>query len=143
MLVPEREFLIKRALNVFNRKYGRDVKVEDCDIYSIPIDIHSDRAYEIITPEASEFFRIRFYFKFGNMDREGNVRLEVSMPFGQGELGDEVYIVRSEIDKYWHSVNMYRFDHIVSKHVPMGVITTEAGEPILTEQGLFIVAEGY
>lgn len=140
---PEREFLISRALAVFNRKYRKNIKVEECDIWSISTDIHSDRAYEIITPNASEFFRIRFFFKFSNYDRSGDVRLEVAQPYGHATLGDEVYVIRSEVDNNLLGVNGYQFEWIASSILPQGVIVTEDRIPIMTENGRFTVLEGY
>lgn len=139
--MTENDFLISRALTVYNAQYSSNIKVEDCLIISIPAGKQADRGYEITTPELSKFFRIRYFVKFSQMDREGWCRLEVAPPYDPGVLGDEVYVIRSQMDRYWHSV--YPFNPINPYGWPVGIIITEKGNPIITEDGLFIVDEEY
>lgn len=141
--MTESEFLITRALAVYNAKYRGNVKVKDCAICSIPAGTQADRGYEITTPQGSKYFRIRYYFKFGNLDREGVVRLEVAPPYMPGVLGDEVYVIRSIMDNYWRVEEGYPFLPINPWNLPAGIIITERGSPIITEQGAFMVVEGY
>lgn len=141
--MTESEFLITRALTVYNAQYGGHVKVEDCAIVSIPPGEQADRGYEITTPEGSRYFRIRYYFTFGNMDREGWARLEVAPPYTPGALGDEVYVIRSIMDSYWNREGGYPFTPINPWGIPLGCIITEKGHPIISEDGKFLVIEGY
>lgn len=137
--MTESEFLISRALRVYNQKYGRDIKVEDCHITSISPNVTADRAYEITTPEKSEYFRIRYYIRFGDRDSDGWARLEVAPPYHKGILGDEVYAIRSTVDEYWRS--QYHFNPLNPEGWPLGSILTEHGTPILSEEGAFMVVE--
>lgn len=137
--MTENEFLITRALNVFNAQYGRDIKVADCHIFTIEVDGQSDRAYEITTPTKSDYLRIRLFITFSNSDRDSEARLEVTMPYLPGQLGDEVYVIRSDVDEYWKGD--YRFDPIIPMVIPNGCIVTENNIPILTEDGRFIIVE--
>lgn len=138
--MTEKEFLISRALNVFNSQYGRNILVEHCEIFSIPTNVQSDRAYEITTPNFSEFFRIRLYVKFDRMDKDIPAPLEVTMPYIDGKLGDEVYVVLCYVADYWRNQG-YKFDPIVVTELPWGVIIQEDEKPITTEAGRFMVVE--
>lgn len=137
--MTENEFLISRALNVFNAQYRRNIKVEHCAIVSMEPDVQSDRAYEITTPNHSEFFRIRLYLKFGRLDLDSVAVLEVTMPYLEGELGDEVYVIMSQLSAYWRTV--YKFDDTPGGTAPNGAIVTEDDIPIVTEYGRFIIKE--
>lgn len=139
--MTEKEFLISRALGVFNPQYGRNIKVEDCEIISISPDPMSDRGYEITTPDEkdSEFFRIRLYVKFDRMDRSIPARLDVSMPYINGALGDEVYVILTYVSEMWREE--YRFDPLDPNELPFGVILQEDGAPILQENGKFTLVE--
>lgn len=141
--MTESEFLISRALAVYRARYGGNIKTSDCYIMSIPPGQHADRGYEITTPGGSAYFRIRYYFNFGNMDREGWIRLEVCPPYTPGALGDEVYVIRSIMDTYWGRERGYQFKPIDPIQLPDGVIVTEEGDPIISEEGQFLVMEGY
>lgn len=142
-MLTESEFLITRALAVYNTVYNGNIKVDECFICSIPPGSQADRGYEITTPEGSRYFRIRYYFKFGQMDREGVVRMEVAPPYMPGVLGDEVYAIRSIMDTYWRHEGGYPFEPINPWELPAGLIVTEKGSPIITENGHFMVVEGY
>ena len=137
--MTEKEFLISRALGVFNTQYGRNIQVKDCDIFSIPNDPQSDRGYEITTPRASDFFRIHLYVRLSLRDAAIPARLEVNMPYNVGELGDEVFVIRTEVASSWRDEG-YRFDPIILE-VPFGAIIQEDGAPIVTEAGRFCVME--
>lgn len=138
----ENEFLISRALAIFNEQYQRDIKAEDCEITSIPHDPHSDRGYEITTPAKDRFFRIHFYIKFTNNDRSAPVRLEVTPPYITGMLGDEVYVIRSGVDDWYRHSGLYKFSPIIPLDVPTGTIITEHGIPIMAEdKTTFLVVE--
>lgn len=141
MAITENEFLISRALSIYNEQYHRDIKVVDCEITSIPHDPHSDRGYEISTPSKDPYFRIHFYIKFTNNDRSAPVRLEVTPPYVIGALGDEVYVVRSGVDEWYRLSGMYKFAPITPLDVPEGTFITERGIPFITEQGSFLVVE--
>lgn len=142
-MMTESEFLISRALAVFNTQYKRDIKVQDCDIISIKPDPQSARGYEITTPRGSEFFRIRYYFKWDTVDKGMPARLEVTMPYKDGELGDEVYVIHSLMDVYWEAEGGYKFDDIGPNLELPGLIISEFGVPIVTESGLFWIQEKY
>lgn len=142
-MMTESEFLISRALAVFNSQYSRDIKVQDCDIISILPDPQSARGYEITTPRGSEFFRIRYYFKWDTVDKSMPARLEVTMPYKDGELGDEVYVIHSLMDVYWESEGGYKFDPIKPDDGIIGLIVSEFGVPIITEDGVFLIQERY
>lgn len=137
--MTEVEFLISRALRVYNDQYGRDIKLEDCHISSIAPNVNSDKAYEITTPEKSIYFRIRYYIKFGERDHDGWVRLELTPQYHKGILGDEVYAIRGTVDEYWKS--QYLFNPINPEGWPDGCILTEHGAPVITEDGIFTVSE--
>lgn len=137
--MTEDEFLISRALRVYNDQYGRDISMDDCYITSIAPNVNSDKAYEITTPDKSPYFRIRYYIKFGERDHDGWARLEVTPQYLKGVLGDEVYAIRGTVDSYWRS--QYLFNPINQEGWPPGCILTEYGAPILSEDGLFMVAE--
>lgn len=138
--MTETEFLISRALNVFNTQYGRDIKVKDCEIISIPNDPQSNRAYEITTPGFSDFFRIHLYMRFDLRDTDIPARLEVTMPYMHGQLGDEVFVIRINVATSWRDEG-YRFDPITPGNLPFGVIVQEDGKPIVTEAGRYMVME--
>lgn len=140
--MTESEFLITRALAVYKNRYGGNIKVEDCIIASIPPGEQADRGYEITTPNGSRYFRIRYYFVFGNQDQEGWGRLEVAPPYTPGALGDEVYVIRGVVDRHWVHEG-YPFNPINPWGLPLGVIITEEGHPIISEDGKFLVVEGY
>lgn len=141
MELTENEFLISRALGIFNEQYHRDIKVEDCDIFSIEPDPHSDRGYEITTPLKSEFFRIRFYIKFTDNDRSMPVLLEVTPPYITGKLGDEVYVIHSGVDIWYRASGTYKFNPLTPGEIPAGTIVTERGLPIVSEDGAYLVVE--
>lgn len=138
--MTEQEFLISRALGVFNPQYGRNIKVENCEIKTIPADPQSDRGYEITTPHESTFFRIRFYVRFADMDRTIPARLEVTMPYVNGALGDEVYVIHSAIANFWRTEG-YKFDPIVPRGVPFGAIIAQNEDLITTEDGKVLIME--
>lgn len=142
-VMSENEFLITRALNVYNDQFQRKIKVSDCAIASIPPDPHSDRGYEITTPDQSQFFRIRFYVKLADNDRSIPVRLEVKAPFVDRALGDEVYVIHAGIDNWYRTSGTYKFNPIVPEGLPFGVMVTEDGIPMITEDGAFLVIELY
>lgn len=142
-MMTESEFLISRALAVFNSQYSRNIKVQDCDIVSILPDPQSARGYEITTPRGSEFFRIRYYFKWDTVDKNMPARLEVTMPYKDGELGDEVYVIHSLMDVYWEAEGGYKFDPIKPDNGLIGLIVSEFGIPIITEDGVFWIQEQY
>lgn len=137
--MTEKEFLISRALGVFNPQYGRNIKVEDCEIISIAPDHQSDRGYEITTPDKTEFFRIRLYVKFDRIDRSIPARLDVSMPYVQGALGDEVYVILTYVADMWREE--YKFDPLDPNVWPFGTILQEDGSPIMTEAQKYLVVE--
>lgn len=139
----ESVFLISRALGIYNEQYGRKIKVEDCSIVSIPNDPHSDRGYEIMTAEKSPFFRIRFYVKFTDNDRAIPVRLEVSPPFVDRALGDEVYVIHAGIDNWYRTDGIYKFAPIIPPGLPFGIIVTEDQWPMVAEDGAYFVLERY
>lgn len=139
--LTEKQFLIKRALAVFCVQYNRKLEVEDCVINSIAPDAVSDRGYEITTPEKSATFRLRYYFRFSDVDRMSPIILEANPSYRQGELGDEVYVLHGEMDKAWRWMGPYKFDPFADGGIPNFAILTEVGIPISNENGAIWVTE--
>lgn len=140
-MYTEKQFLIFRALDTFNRAYGNNIKIADCSIVSINPGVNSDRGYEITTPNGSDNLIIRFYFKFTRGDRTISPRLEVKPPFMDGVLGDEVYVIYDGMDIWYRESGTYKFDWIIDNSIPRSVILTEGNTPILLEGGGYLLLE--
>lgn len=140
-LYTEKQFLIWRALQTFNNAYGTKIKIEDCSIVSINPGLHSDRGYEITTPNGSEYLIIHYYFSFTRGDRSIPPRLEVKPPYIDGQLGDEVFVIYEGMDIWYRESGTYKFDWIIDNTIPRNIIMTESNFPILTEDGFYLLLE--
>lgn len=140
-MLTEKQFLIKRAVTVFNIQFNQKIDPDKCEIVSIAPDAVSHRGYEITSPDTSGTFRLRYYFRFGDADFYGRYILENAQSYRQGTLGDEVYVLHGTMAESWKWTAGYKFDPIVRPNVPFGSIVTEDDIPIVSEGGIFLVVE--
>lgn len=139
--LTEKQYLIQRALDVFNRQSGTNIQPDSCQIFSINNDIHSLRGYVITTPLGSTTLRIHMYVALSDEDMKRVSRLEVAMPYRNNELGDEVWVIHIAVDRWYRDNNVYRFDLILPNEVPNNAFVAEYGFAFQTEDGAYLVAE--
>lgn len=139
--LTEKQYLIQRALDVFNRQYGAQIQPETCEIVSINNDIHSNRGYAITTPNGSQTLRIHLYVVLAGEDQKHISRLEVAMPYRDNALGDEIWVIHIAVDRWYRDSNTYRFDIILANEVPENAFVAEYGFAFQTEDGAYITTE--
>ena len=111
--LPEKEFLIKFGVDAYNRKYGQKLKREFCRIKSFPPSYGFKYGYQIESNRSDDFVVIMLYFNLGNRTQEDIVRVELIQNLHiHNDLGDEVYVVTGEIDRWYKDACIYKFDWI-------------------------------
>lgn len=140
-IVAEKDFLIGLALRQYNDQYNKSFVVDDCDIVSIPNNIKSDLAYEIVNMRTDDFFRLRMYLNIAEKDEISPYRIEVDGSGYTYALGDEVFVSSGTVDRYYRDSGTYGF-LTITEEMGIDAILSEDGIPIISEDGIHIVSEG-
>lgn len=113
--LSEKDYLIKFAVDAYNRKYEKKIRYRDCSIKSIHPSYGNRWGYYIETLRGDDYVAIKLYFNLGKFDRVDIVRLEVKQNIENfGTLGDEVYVVTGEVAGFYYEDGIYRFRWIDS-----------------------------
>lgn len=140
--IPEKQFLIKLALDQYNRQYKKNIQAEQCVIYSIRPAYQQKWGYEIATTVQNDFVRLRIYLKPGQYDRLENYRLEVDDKFQLASLGDEVYVTLGQVQQGYIDDGIYRFRWIEDTYSEASFLTDMGNEPIALMSGGFLQLSG-
>jgi len=141
--MTEREFLISLALKNYNQQFGKDFRVEDCDIKSLDTRVNYDLSYEVWTNRVDDFLRMRMHLLLSHGDGLGKYRLETDGTQDVGGLTDEVFVALGRVDRYYKDAGIYKFHPILPDNALLPYILgedydpilDEAGEPLFTENG--------
>lgn len=143
-MLTEKEFLLTLALSKYNAQYGLDIKIEDCDIFSIPVRYNANVSYEIYTVNRTDFIRLHIHLLIENSDLLYDYRIE-SDPYtnrsGEGNLTDEVYVAMGMVDIYYVNIGRYQFKPITEAYDNSNTLLMEDGYELLFESGEQIVLE--
>ena len=140
--MTEAEFLIKKALDVFNPQYGRDFIVSECRVSTYPTRRRYDRSYQIETIREDDFVRMHLHLNFSDRDSLSAFDLELDTDLLVGENGDELFVAYGTIDRFWIEEKKYKFAQMVNNISVLGVLLLEEGPPIVLEDGSYIIPEG-
>lgn len=105
--LPEKEFLTRMAVTVFNRQYDQTIDWKSFTIRSIAPNYRCELGYEI--DSVDYYLRLRFYFNLGDKDLFLPYRLEVDKTVVVDALGDEVYVMLGTVQRYYKEQGIYRF----------------------------------
>lgn len=144
--MTEKQFLIDFALRYFNDQYTRKIKVEDCDIVSIPVRYGFERSYQVNTTRLDDNLRLHMHIRFEGYDGLSKYRVEVDSILSQllgneNSLIDEVYVATGSIDPYYKNEGIYKFRYIGEDPTLNNFLLQENGDPILFESGQPILFE--
>lgn len=143
-MLTEKEFLLKMALDKYNAQYGLDIKITDCDIFSIPVRYNANVSYEIYTVNRTDFLRLHIHLLIQNTDVLYDYRIE-SDPYtnrsGENNLTDEVYVAMGVVDIYYVNTGRYQFKPIAEAYDNSNTLLMEDGYELLLESGEQIVLE--
>lgn len=134
-LTRERQFLIRTAVMMFNRQYGKRIKPELCGVKSIRKNYGCTHGYEIKTFQENDQLRLRLYFTLGDRDQFEPYRLEVDQTFVQDALGDEVYVMLGTVSQMYVENDIYRFR-------PLSEIVNEGNYVLYTDGDFFEFMSG-
>lgn len=140
--MTEAEFLIKKALDVFNPQFGKDFTVDECLISTYPTRQRYDRSYQIETVREDDFVRMHLHLNFSDRDHLSEFTMELDTEILVDQSGDELFVAYGTIDRYWLEQKKYKFTQIVNNTSVLGVLLMEEGPPIVLEDGTYIIPEG-
>jgi hypothetical protein len=137
--LSEADFLKKLAVDMYNSQYGKNLNPIDFCVMSIPTDTGFRYGYEVITIKDDDFLRLRMYFNLEHTQRFKPFQIEVSNPYAERSLSDEIFITSGSLESYYLDSNIYKFREINTCDVnnllteDMDDITTEDDEDIILE----------
>lgn len=108
-LLTEKQFLINLAISRFNEQYGRDIDPTTINIKSISPNYGSDLGYELQTLRKTDYLRLRMYLSFSRVDGVMPYRLEVDKTFIPDALGDEIFVTKGSVNRYYQDAGIYKF----------------------------------
>lgn len=132
-------FIKKTALTQFNRQYGRKLKTEDFEVFSVKPCYSNSHGYEIYSVNGLDKLRLRLYFNIGQRTDFWPYRLENGMNAIHGALGDEVYVMIGFVDGSYARYEGLRFTWIDNPAFNLGILLQETGDPILLENGGYLL----
>lgn len=133
---PEDYFLKKFALDAYNRKYGKRLRPEDCNINSIRSTYNYKYGYQIETLREDDHVIIRLYLNMGVMDCVDIVRLEnYQNQQYVGSLVDEVYVVLGQFNRYYYDNGIYKFRWIAGDDLDLPLMAFLNGDFVSWEDG--------
>lgn len=144
--LTEKQFLINFGLKYFNNQYTKNVRVDECDIVSIPARFSFERSYEITTNRLDDNVCLHIHIRFEGADGLSQYRLELDSDRTQitgnsGSLSDEVYVATGSIDPYYLTSGTYKFRYIGEDPTLQTFLLQENGFPLLFEDGTPIQLE--
>lgn len=108
--LAEKDFLLKFAVDSYNKKYGRKLDYKTCRIKSVQKAFGYVYGYQVETMRSDDHVVIMLYFNLGELTRDHLVRVEVQQNMDvAGALGDEVYVVTGEVAKFYKEQGIYKF----------------------------------
>lgn len=111
--LSEKDFLVKFAVDSYNKKYNRKLDYKLCQIKSVVKAYGYTYGYQVETIRSDDNVVIMLYFSLGDITRDHIVRIEtiqnVMVNIG---LGDEVYVVTGEVARFYKEQGIYRFKWI-------------------------------
>lgn len=141
-MLREKDFLISLAIGQFNRQFGKNLQIADCEIRTIPVRYSAHRSYEVYTSRNDDNVRLHIHMSFGGRDGVRPYTLQVDgTQNGSGVLTDEVYVSVGDIDPYYVNEGIYKFLPLNSTSNMNNFLLMENGDPILLENGQPIVLE--
>lgn len=113
--LPEKDFLIKFAVDSYNKKYKRNLNRAYCHIKSVEKAYGYVYGYQIETIRSDDHVVIMLYFNLGDITRDHIVRAETIQNVEiNNALGDEVYVVTGEVARFYKEHGVYKFKWIKS-----------------------------
>lgn len=108
--LAEKDFLIKFAVDSYNKKYGRKLDYKLCQIKSVMKAYGYTYGYQVQTMRSDDNVIIMLYFSLGDITRDHIVRVETiqNVVVNLG-LGDEVYVVTGEVARFYKDQCIYKF----------------------------------
>ena len=134
-MLSEKEFLIKLAVDQFNRQFNKTIRISDCDIVSIPVRFAASYSYEISTVRSDDFLRMHIHLSLGGLDEVYPYTLQVDGGTGISTLTDEVYVASGSLDPYYIDSGLYTFKPIGIVPITEGIVVLEDGYALLLESG--------
>jgi hypothetical protein len=143
-MLTEKEFLLTLALTKFNEQYNMDLKVSECDIFSIPVRFNAHVSYEIYTSTREDYVRLHIHLLIEGTDGLQDYRLELDPYYlgnGLGNNFDELYVAMGNVEQYYVDQGIYSFLPIVEDSSNSNTLLLEDGNELLLESGEQIVLE--
>lgn len=133
----EREFIIKVAIDAFNKEFGTNHEYQDCDAFSLPHGDYDRCLFEVYTKKHFDALRIRLSCQMTNRTWVGPFRLVLSVPTIINGLGDEVWYANVQLDQEFLFAGMNYVRRVCPVILPKRntVLIAENGDGILTEDG--------
>lgn len=132
-------FIKRTALTQFNRQYGRNLKMEDFEVFSIQPCYSNTHGYEVYSINGLDKLRLHVYFSIGEIGNFWPYRLENDMSNLPGITGDEVYVMIGFVDGKYARYEGMKFGWINNRAFNLGVLLQETGDPILLEDGGYLL----
>lgn len=137
--LPEKEFLVKFAVDSYNKKYKRKLDYKNCRIKSVEKAFGYTYGYQIETVRSDDYVVIMLYFNLGEVTREHIVRVEAIQNLSlNGRLGDEVYVVTGEVARFLRESGVYKFKWIKGEGFNFSVVMFMNTDAIMFMDGDFL-----
>ena len=141
-IMIEIDYLIQTAVDRFNFQYGEHLTYDEMRIFSISPEENSDLGYELFTIRQDDYVRLRLFILLGQVC-DTPYRLETDNTFIYDGLGDEVFCTIHGIDAVTMAAEGFKFPWLtLEAQVPFNTLSTEDFIPLITEDGLYLLAEG-
>lgn len=141
--MDQKQYILNLMIGAYNRQFRKRFNISDFDLMSITPRVKYRFGYEAFTTRTDDNFRLRAYFNFGDYDYSTLYRLESDGSGGSGNLSDEVFVCTGTLDRYFFEQGLVKFKFIPppTNNAPTEILLMENGDPLLAEDGDYILLE--
>lgn len=140
-IMPEREFLIRLAIDHWRSVYGDRIDYDDVDIRSFTKNYMYALAYEVFSVRDDDQFRIHMYLNFAPNEGIYHSYLGVTPSQDNGTLEDEQYVLLGNVDNVLHAADGYMWGWLDPDPTRDRLLLLESGFPVSLENGELIALE--
>ena len=132
----ESQFLIKLAVDKYNRQHRQKFSIEDFEITSIRPRNNYNLGYLIETKRKDDYLRLKVYLNIESSDKLYDFLPEVDQGhFAPLTVEDEVLVAFGTVDSWYRQEGIYTFRPINNEEMLIEYIALEDGRAILLENG--------
>lgn len=138
----ESKFLIKLAVDRYNRQHNQKFDIDSFELTSIRPRTDYDLGYLIETKRKDDYLRLKIYLNIDKATKLHNFMPEVDQGhFEPMTLEDEVLVAFGTVDSWYRQEGIYKFMPINNEEMLVEYIALENGRAILLENGEVLALE--